>query len=155
MNDELKKRADEFEKEYQDAMKLRKEKLKIFKDAYVKIYVDLKPIIDVMKKYQAYFQHPDLSQDIKTVHGPIIGSNLKDGEIYVLNDDFLVFTVNVLNDVIQDKNLMNFSVFITRCNIEFAWNGLNWLYSSLHEVIEHEKNKIDKIESTIAYMERA
>ena len=140
MSETIKEKVELFDKKFPELTSAWDKATESFHKEFMNTYYDMLPIIDVMKKHSVYFTHPDLPDNIRSPHGPIIARNrFNASEIFVLIDDVQVCSVRAHDgEINEDERIMILGDLVSRLDHKFAWKGLQSLHSRLDVVLSSE-----------------
>jgi hypothetical protein len=140
--------AQKFDGEFQQIYTVEKDlRVKVIVEIIKKID-EIWPVVQVLKKNNVYFTHPEL-HDVKTIHGVIIGVNHKNfSEIYVSYDKHYVYKVHPHDDTL-DKTGILINRFLEHANLDFAYKGIISAMNRPNEVLNGIEEKMKKYEQIL------
>jgi len=143
MGNSIEERIKEFEESFKKIVEERQQAVEESVAVFKTLYEGVLPIIKVIKRNKIIFMHPDI-KDV-TVHGPIIAKEQNyPSNIYIYDGNFAV-RVNPAKDEIETDSKIFIEKIAHNLDWDFAFKGLYTLNSYLDNVIDYERDTIDKI----------
>lgn len=96
------------------------------------------PVIKLMREQNLYFYHPRLGEDVRTLHGAILGlSRRNPNQLYVFTGSGnLVFKVDTYDDTLVDDVKIPINSFLMHWDLEFVMESIEYLATYLDKALE-------------------
>ncbi len=145
MNSNVVKKIESYSSTREELNKRRSAAIERFIVEFNMLYNDVLPIIKYMQEEKMYFFHPDLGNDVKSIHGPILGKGGPHGTIFI-HDGLFARLVNYGDDTLANSQPIHINKYIDFCDRKMAYRGLNSLYNYLDGLLRLVEEEADDIE---------